>query len=176
MTQVAAVPILTTPRLVLSAHTRADFADDLALWTDPVVTRFIGGRPSQPDEVWARLLRYAGLWALLGYGYWAIRDRADGRFLGEAGLADFHRAIDPPLGDIPEAGWILRPEAQGRGLAFEAMSAILHWSQEAAGHARTVCIIAPENEPSLALARRLGYRQKVETTFRDQPTIILERG
>lgn len=176
MTLTSAAPILTTPRLVLSAHTTADFPDDLALWTDPVVTRFIGGRPSAPDEVWARLLRYAGLWALLGYGYWAIRDRADGRFLGEAGLADFHRAIDPPLGDTPEAGWILRPEAQGRGLAVEAMTAILDWAQETAGLPRTVCIIAPQNAPSLALAARLGYRQRVETTFRDQPTIILDRG
>ena len=61
------------------------------MWADPEVTRYIGGRPFGVEEVWTRLLRYAGHWALLGYGYWAVIEKSSGRFVGEAGLADFHR-------------------------------------------------------------------------------------
>jgi len=43
------------------------------------------------------LLRYAGHWALAGYGYWIVEERESGRPVGEVGLADFRREISPPL-------------------------------------------------------------------------------
>ena len=49
----------------------------------------IGGKPFTREESWARLLRYGGLWSLLGYGYWAVRDKESGRFAGELGFAGF---------------------------------------------------------------------------------------
>jgi hypothetical protein len=94
-------PILATDRLILRAHTAADFAGCCALWVDPEVTRFIGGRPSTPEEVWSRILRYVGHWQLLGYGYFVATDRQTGAVMGEFGLADFHRDITPALGDTP---------------------------------------------------------------------------
>ncbi len=75
--QAMTIPTLVTERLVLRGHTRHDFAGSLALWTHPGVIRFIGGRASSEHEVWQRLLRYAGMWAMLGYGYWAITDRSE---------------------------------------------------------------------------------------------------
>ena len=90
-------PALDTARLTLRAHTAADLDDCAALWADPTVVRHIGGRPFTAEETWARVLRYAGLWALVGFGYWVARDRSSGRFVGELGLADFRRAFDPPL-------------------------------------------------------------------------------
>ena len=151
------IPTLVTDRLVLRGHTAADFHDSLALWTDPGVTRFIGGRASSAHEVWQRLLRYAGMWAMLGYGYWVITDRADGRFLGEAGLAEMKREISPPLGDTPESGWALNPAVQGRGLAIEAMRAVLNWADSMPDRPATCCIIDPANTASTQLAGKLGY-------------------
>jgi RimJ/RimL family protein N-acetyltransferase len=58
-------PALDTDRLTLRGHGLADFADSLRLWSDPDVTRYIGGRPFTEEEVWSRLLRYAGHWSLL---------------------------------------------------------------------------------------------------------------
>jgi RimJ/RimL family protein N-acetyltransferase len=60
-------PRLETERLVLRAHRVEDFPDLAALWSDPLVTRFISGVPQTPEESWSRLLRYAGHWLLLGY-------------------------------------------------------------------------------------------------------------
>ena len=51
---------------------------------DEAVVRYIGGTPSTPTEAWARMLRFPGLWALLGYGYWTVEDRETGAFAGQA--------------------------------------------------------------------------------------------
>nr|WP_295884783.1 GNAT family N-acetyltransferase [uncultured Devosia sp.] len=168
-----AAPTLTTPRLVLRAHTQEDFAACCTLWTDPEVTRFIGGRPSTPEEVWRRIIGYAGMWQLKGYGYFLATSRASGAIVGEFGVADFHRDITPPLGETPEAGWVMLPQHHGQGLAYEALFAVLAWADERI--ARTVCMIDPANEPSLKLAGKLGYTQYAQTTYKDHPTILHAR-
>jgi RimJ/RimL family protein N-acetyltransferase len=54
-------PVLATERLVLRRHRRDDFEPCLAMWSDPAVTRYIGGKPFAADEIWGKILRYAGL-------------------------------------------------------------------------------------------------------------------
>ncbi len=169
------VPILETERLVLRGHRAEDFSDCLALWTNPDVTRFIGGKPSTREEVWGRLLRYVGHWAVLGFGYWVIADKASGRFMGEVGFADFRRQIEPSLDGMPEIGWILAPESHGRGYATEAARAAVAWGDRHFGSVRTACIIAPENEPSIRVAEKCGYREFARTTYKDNPTIMFVR-
>ncbi|HEX2208435.1 MAG TPA: GNAT family N-acetyltransferase [Longimicrobium sp.] len=168
------VPALDTPRLTLRAHTLADFAECAALWGDPLVTRHIGGRPSTPEEVWTRLLRYAGMWTLLGFGYWVVRERETERLVGEVGLADFRREITPLI-DAPEAGWVLAPWAHGRGLATEAVRAALAWADAHLAAPRTVCLISPENAASIHVAGKCGYREFARTTYKGEDTIIFER-
>lgn len=170
------VPSLETDRLTLSAHALDDFADSAAMWADPEVTRHIGGRPSTEEEVWARLLRYAGHWRLLGFGYWVIREKASGRFVGEAGFADFRRDLSPSFEGAPEAGWALAPWAHGRGYATEALGAVLGWGDRNFEGGRTVCMISPDNAPSLRVAQKLGYREFARTAYKEQPTVLFERG
>src|SRR4051812_6375028 len=100
-------PTLETPRLTLRSHSLTDFDACAAMWGDPLVTQHIGGRPATPEEVWARVLRYAGLWAVLGFGYWIVEERATRRFVGEVGLSDFRRDITPSFGGAAEVGWAL---------------------------------------------------------------------
>jgi RimJ/RimL family protein N-acetyltransferase len=123
----AAAPTIETERLVLRAHRASDFDAVAAMWGDAEVARFIGGSPSTRQESWFRMLRYAGLWPMVGFGYWAIADRAKGRFLGDVGFADFQRGM-PELDGVPEVGWALVPHAWGRGVATEAVQAVLAWS------------------------------------------------
>jgi RimJ/RimL family protein N-acetyltransferase len=169
------IPELHTARLTLRPHTLEDFEDSAALWGDAEVTRYIGGRPFSREEVWSRLLRYVGHWAALGYGYWCVRERDGGRFVGELGFADLQRALEPAFGGAPEIGWALAPTAQGQGLAHEAVSAAIAWGDSHFGRARTVCLIAPDNVRSIRLAERLGYRRYASTTYKDSPTVLFER-
>ena len=168
-------PELLTPRLVLRAHRVDDFADCAAMWADPAVTRFIGGAPSTASESWARLLRYAGHWALLGYGSWAVIEHASGRFVGDVGLADYQRELDPPRDLAPELGWALAPWAHGRGLGTESVSAALAWADAHLAAPRTACLIDPGNAASLGLARKVGFVERARTLYKGQPAIVLER-
>jgi len=167
---------IDTERLALRVHRLEDFTDSLSMWSDPAVTRYIGGRPATEEEVWQRLLRYAGHWSLMGFGYWAVRERESGRFVGEAGFAVGKRALDPPFGDAPESGWAIVPWAQGRGYATEVMRAVLAWGANHFGPGRrTVCMVHPENLPSIRVAQKCGYREYARTTYKSDPTVLFER-
>ena len=146
------------------------------MWADPEVTRYIGGRPFTEEEVWARLLRYAGLWSLLGYGYWVVRQRDTGRFVGEVGLADFHRDISPSFEGTPEVGWALATWAKGQGFATEAVLAALAWSDTQLRAPRTVCIISPSNTASMRVAEKCGFREAGRAMYKGGETVMLVRG
>jgi RimJ/RimL family protein N-acetyltransferase len=169
------VPVLVTERLALRRHRLDDFPYAARMWGDPAVTRHVGGRPFTQEEVWARIMRYVGHWELLGYGYWAIEERDTGRFVGEAGFADFHRDMEPSLADIPELGWVLTPSAQGRGYATEAAQAAVAWGDRRFDRAKTACIIHPENTASIRVAAKVGYREVQATTYKGHPIIVFER-
>jgi hypothetical protein len=54
------------------------------MWTEPAVVRFIGALSR--EAAWIRFVRQAGHWNRLGFGFFAIEDRATGAFVGEAGF------------------------------------------------------------------------------------------
>lgn len=167
------VPVINTERLILRGHRLDDFDACAALWADPRVARYIGGRPFTGEEAWARLLRYAGHWALLGFGFWAVAEKASGSFIGELGFADFKREITPSLDGMPEVGWALSPSAQGRGYATEALRAVVAWGDgHFGGSQRTVCLIHPENLASIRVATKCGYQEFQRTTYHGEPTIL----
>lgn len=174
-TKIHTAPTLETGRTILRAHALGDFDAYARMWADPVVCRFIGGKARTREESWMRFLRHAGLWSLIGYGYWAIEDKATGRFIGEAGFHDMKRDIEPSLEGIPEAGWVLAPEAHGRGIAGEVVACMVAWADATFGGARTVCIIDPENDSSLKVAGRAGYVEVQRTSYHGEPTILFER-
>lgn len=171
----ADIPVIETPRTVLRAHRLSDFAASAAMWGDLAVTRHISGRAMTGEEVWARLLRYAGLWKLLGFGYWAVEDKATGEFLGEVGFQDLRRDIVPAFDGVPEAGWVLAPGAHGKGLASEVAIAAHEWGDRHFGEAGTVCIIDPDNLGSIRVAEKCGYREVTRTTYKDTPVILFDR-
>lgn len=169
------VPELRTERLVLRGHRLADFEDSCRMWGHPDVVRHIGGEPLSRERAWTILLRYVGHWALLGFGYWVVTDRAGGRFLGEVGFADGRRDIDPPLPEVPEMGWVLVPEAHGRGLGTEAVRAALSWIERRHGVQETQCLIDPANAPSIRLAEKCGFFRRGSLVYRDEPSLHLLR-
>ncbi len=168
-------PELESERLQLRPHRAGDLDDSFALWSDPRVVQFISGRPSTPQQAWSRLMHYAGHWALLRFGYWALVEKASGAFVGEAGLADFHREIDASMRNVPEAGWVLAPRFAGKGYATEAVRAVLAWSDAHLDAARTVCMIDPQNLASIRVAEKCGYREFDRTTFESGPALFFER-
>lgn len=165
---------LITDRLTLTPVQVSDFEDMAALWGDPAFATAIFPAALSSEEVWFRLLRDIGHWEALGYGNWGIRETATGVYVGSVGVLDYRRILEPAF-DAPELGWGIAPRFQGKGLAFEALSAALAWCDDGLNAARTVCMISPDNAPSHALARRAGYAPYAETTYKDAPVVLLER-
>jgi len=169
------IPVLTTERLILRAHEGGDLPAAFATWSDPRVVRHIGGETFNRTQCWSRILNYRGLWDVLGFGYWAVTDRESGTFLGDVGFADFKREIEPSIEGMAEAGWVLSPQAEGRGYATEAVTAALTWYDETFPGREAVCIIAPDNKASMRVAEKCGFRRWTETTFKGDPTVMFRR-
>lgn len=148
-------PVLTTGRLILRPVSMADWDAYATMWADARMTRFIGGAPRPRDVAWPKFGQAAAMWGLFGYGNWSVIDRADGSFLGIAGLSQFERGM-AELGGFPEAGWAFAPAGWGRGVASEALVAIHEWA-DGAGIGETRCLIDDGNAASIRVAERTGY-------------------
>jgi RimJ/RimL family protein N-acetyltransferase len=168
-------PLIETERLRLRPHQATDFADCVAMWSDPVVVRYTIGEPSPAQKTWIRILAYRGHWVLLNYGYWAVAEKSSGRYIGELGFADFKRDIVPSIDGMPELGWALAPQFHGKGYATEALRAVVAWGDQRFAGGRTACIIHPDNRPSFRVAEKLGFKVIFSATGTAGPSTVLAR-
>jgi RimJ/RimL family protein N-acetyltransferase len=172
---IRSAPTIETERLTLRAWTKADFRPWYAIMQQPEVHRHFGPDPIGLEECWRRLSAAVGGWQLLGFGTWAVERRADGRLVGNVGLFNAWRDLQPEFGEEPEMGWIFAAETHGQGLALEAGRAALNWAESHLDPTPIWAIIAPENAPSLKLAERLGFEAVHETPYHGEPTLVLRR-
>ena len=148
-----AAPTLETARLTLRPFRESDLDAQAAVMRDPETMRYLGAAPQSREETWRRMLAAPGLWTMLGYGYWAVDLREDGRYLGQVGFADYKRDIAPSIEGIPEMGWIFASDAGGQGYAAEACAAAIAWAEEALDAGEYTAIIDP-GQCALDPARR----------------------
>jgi len=146
---------LTTPRLLLRRWSSADREPFAALNADPETMRHF---PAPLDrEASDRLADHCdGCFETLSangapFGLAAVERREDGRFLGFVGL--HHMRWYP---DDVEIGWRLARDAWGRGYATEAATAWVQHARDVLRLSRLISVVAPENEASLAVTRKLG--------------------
>ncbi|MFE9249945.1 GNAT family N-acetyltransferase [Streptomyces sp. NPDC007088] len=124
-----------------------------ALFADPEVMRFHGGRPAELSvyqELTARQRRHD---AELGYCFWTVLD-AEGRALGFTGAQPWAHQDFGPVGGV-EIGWRLARPAWGRGHATAAARITLE-RLRAAGVPVVHAVLKSENLRSAQVARRLG--------------------
>ncbi|WP_027665312.1 GNAT family N-acetyltransferase [Rhizobium leguminosarum] len=159
------IPTLETARLTLRPHRLDDFDAHAALWADEDVVRFITGVPSTREQSWSRMLRVAGMWHHMGFGFLAIVEKESGRFIGEAGFLEARREMEPSIERTMEVGWALMPSAHGRGYATEALTALIGWAETHFPGKPMSCIISPENQASLRVAAKLGFRETARTQY-----------
>ena len=169
------VPVLKTERLLLRGAVASDFEDSAAMWGDPEVVRHIGGQTRDRQDAWFTLCRMRGMWDLVGLGNWTVCDRMTGEFYGEIGLADFMRGMTPDISGVPEAGWAYARHAHGRGIATQALQAVLDWSDQTRKSSRIVCIIDEDHIASHRVAAKCGFQFVTNTEYRGSPVQLLER-
>ena len=168
-------PLLETERLILRAHRLEDFPAHAALWADPLVTAQIGVEPRTLDESWMSFLNRPGTWEYMGYGFWAVEEKASGHFIGAMGFIQARRDIPIACVDAPEIGWGLARAYHRRGYAGEGAAAVSAWGDANLASPLTWCIIDPANLASRKVAEKLGYRHTGEAPYKGRSVTVFER-
>jgi RimJ/RimL family protein N-acetyltransferase len=143
---------LSTPRLVLRAHTPSDLDDLLLFHGDAKVTRYI------PWPVRDRSATQAALGVKLSQviardGDWlamAVVHAADQRVIGEV-------LLKRQGGSEAEIGYVLSRRYQGAGYASEAVSALIDAAHRQLGIVRLTAVVDARNTASIRLLERLGF-------------------
>lgn len=149
---------LVGDRVTLDAL-RPDDLDDLhAMQSNPDVCRFLLYEARSREQVAEALARDAAATRLEKPGDYlqpAIRERG-GRFLGTMYVE--LRSVEPDR--TAEIGWILAPQAQGKGYASEAARLVLDLAFGELGLHRVCAELDPRNNASVSLCLRLGMRHE----------------
>jgi RimJ/RimL family protein N-acetyltransferase len=147
-------PIAATTRLTLREIDTADAPFILTLVNDPAWLRFIGDKNVRTQSDARRYIEAgpAAMYAQRGFGLWLAERREDGVPIGMCGLIKRDALPDIDL------GFAFLPAFRGNGYAFEAAQAAIDFAWRRLGLARVVAITAPDNDDSVRLLERLGFR------------------
>lgn len=165
-------PVLQTDRLMLRPHRPDDLDDCFAMMSDPQVMRHIKGPPPSREDIWNRIMRYSGVWHIFGLGMFAVFEAATQHYVGDVGFGHFGRGLGADFDGYPEAAWMLNTAHQGKGYASEAVAKAHDWLEQTHPYHRTVCIIAPDNLPSNAIAAKLGYHKFATAHYKGAELIL----
>lgn len=144
---------LETERLILRVPRAQDFDRYAELLCDPVASQHIGGGVSRADA-WRRFLQMPGAWSVQGFAMFSLVDKATGLWMGQAG------PWQPEGWPGTEVGYVLHPDAWGKGYATEACTAAIDYAFDSLGWHEVIHCIAPANTASQAVARRLGSQPR----------------
>ncbi|GGB90152.1 hypothetical protein GCM10011494_05640 [Novosphingobium endophyticum] len=164
---------LKTDRFDLCRPAPGDLDGLVRLLEGEDMTRFLG--PSRADAIsqYERLTRNAGSWALYGYGSFYVRRRGESEIIANCGVFHSWRGFGKGMDDVPEAGWIVRRDCWGQGVAGEVMRAVLSWFDETHGRQRIVCMIEQGNTASERVAAALGFvRYDSHAPEEDQAAVL----
>ena len=140
--------VLETERLILRPPALGDEQAFIDYYTSER-SKYTGG-PVPIHRASVFFFAELGHWQARGYGLWAVTDRNTGDLLGRVG------PFFPVGWPEQELGWIVYPQAEGKGIAQEAAIAARTHVFSELGWKTAVSYIAPENARSIALAERLG--------------------
>ena len=144
---------LETDRLVLRRFKAEDADDCFELLSDPVSTYMNCCEPftEKNAEFEQRMQFFADQQTR-----YMVEYRENGKVIGTISLQeDDSRAVT-----AMEIGYGIHPAYQRRGIAFEALSALLALLQDGLGLSLVIAETLPENTASMGLLRKLGFQQE----------------
>lgn len=91
------------------------------------------------------------MYGFYGYGMWIVEEKQTGRIIGRAGLENRSK-------EEIEIGYLIEKEYQRQGYGFEVCSAIIQYAGDVLELPRLACYVEPQNEPSIRLCKKLGFK------------------
>ena len=151
---------LTTDRLGLRRFTAEDVDWLVDLYSDPDVTRYLGGtkdRGRTEELMRGRILQYYDQHP--GLGIWMTVDRASGSAVG------FHLLNHIQGESIVQVGFALVKTAWGRGFGTEMASAVLRYGFVNLAMPRIVGMASLGNHASQHVLQKIGLERRGERAF-----------
>ena len=145
---------LFTERLELREFSADDADFVLRLLNEPSFLRYIGDRGVRTSEDARRYIAdgpVAG-YARHGHGLLRVLRKSDGAGIGMCGVLKRDTLPDPDI------GFSFLPQYWSQGYALEAARAVMAHARGVLGLGRILAITTQDNEPSMRLLGRLGFR------------------
>ena len=150
-------PTLETPRLKLRELTVEDAPAVLCIHGDAEAMRYFGTDPLQELSEAQKLIEKFSSWRTAANPgvRWGLEEKAAGTLVGTCGLFAWNREWRK-CSTVFE----LNAQARGKGLMQEALCAALSWGFAEMQLNRIEAQIHPQNQPSLKLVERIGFRRE----------------
>jgi len=156
--------ILVTERCWLRETVEEDVDSFWRMYRDPEITRYTERLYPAPEEERGYIREYRRLvYSFYEFGVWTVLDRQSGAVVGRAGLSVREGY------DLPELGFVIGGEWQGRGLADEVCRGILEYARGSLGFDRIQVLVHEKNAVSLHLCRKLGFREQAAPLAGESP-------
>jgi RimJ/RimL family protein N-acetyltransferase len=142
---------LETERLILRPPVMEDFDAWAEFLDDEIAMRFLGGRQTRATA-WRTFMCMCGAWSMTGVAMFSVIEKTTGQWVGRLG------PWYPEQWPDREVGWGIARAHWGKGYATEGAAAAMDYAFDVLGWDRVIHCVAPPNEASAAVARRLGSR------------------
>ncbi len=161
---------LETPRLILRQRLDRDRPPFARMSTDPQVMEHLLPFAS-PEAVDSWIDRQHAHLRTHGFCFWAIESKADGAFIGAAGLlrVGYEAHFTPAV----EVGWRLDRRFWGQGYAPEAAARAIRFGFEHLELHEIVANTVPANRSSRRVMEKLGMSHTTADDF-DHPLVPIE--
>ncbi|WP_282069209.1 GNAT family N-acetyltransferase [Olleya namhaensis] len=166
--------VAETERLIITKFTVDDAPFFMDLINTPKFKKFIGDRKINTIQKAQQRIKEGHLknYAELGYGFYKLLLKSENnRPIGTCGLTKREHL------ELPDLGFAMLPEFEGKGFGLESSKAILKLATETFKIKKIGAITAPNNVASIKLIEKLGltYEKKVKPFEDDQELMLFAK-
>ncbi|MGN7408712.1 GNAT family N-acetyltransferase [Sporosarcina sp. SAFN-010] len=149
-------PIIETDRLILREVIKEDSNDMFAYLSDKDVVKHMGLDPFQTEkDVLEEIEWYQKIFKDSTGIRWGIAHKDNGRVIGSCGFLNMQ-----PKHSRTEIGYELSKEYWGKGIASEALEAVVKYGFQHLQLERIEALIEPANFASLKLLEKKGFEKE----------------
>jgi RimJ/RimL family protein N-acetyltransferase len=158
--------VIATERLELRQFDENDDVFIFRLVNEPSFLRYIGDRGVRSIAEARRYIAEGPVagYAHYGHGLLCVVRKIDGLAVGMCGVLKRDALPEPDL------GFSFLPEHWSQGYAFESASAVMIHARQVLGLGRILAITTVDNQSSIRLLGKLGFRFDRMITTGDDPT------
>ncbi len=161
--------VLETKRLILRRLTTDDLDALFALYRDPEVRKYFSEGTLTYEETKEELEWIINVYyGQYGFGLWATIHKETGKFMGRCGLLPWTIEQRPEV----EVAYMLAKAYWGQGLGTEVAQAIVQYGFEQLHLSRLICLIDPENEASIKVAKKIGMTLEKDGEINGERTLL----